>query len=547
MRMRMGAEKLFAWFLIRSAAAAGLIAAGKVIDRIAQFPVIPQGRGLAAFAVLPGLVLCFRSVRELITAGAGRLTESGPYHVLRHPMEVGAQLVLFGVALALASPGSLLTSGPLAFLLWAGCALLVEEPALRRRFGGSYEQYRTSTGLVMPSLYVWSVGIIRAFYRLWCGVQIRGARQVPRSGPMFLVALHRCYMDPYIMTFGVARKVHFIATAVLFRHSIASWYFGRMGCIPLVRSRADLRPMMTAFRTLDSGGVVGMFPEGARTWYGETACEPAVFKVLEKREVPIVTVEISGAFEHHPRFSRRLRRRPIRAQYRVYAPGSQPSRQLIEELVQSERLRDARLRFLERPQPACVAEQLVYVCPQCGVPFRCRGFDDGCLVCEACAASFTLLEGKGLKLPQGVQSLTELERRNVAWSTSFEPDGLAIPGVLVRRFTVKPSFDLQSSRWLRKEDMRGLRPGSLRLHADRVTVENGEATDILYKELDSVLVESNWKVEFSYRKKSGERGYVFFVPPHRYPVFLQHFLRIRAFGSPYARYRGSNRCEIRVP
>jgi 1-acyl-sn-glycerol-3-phosphate acyltransferase len=546
-RTRVGAGKLFTWFLARSAAAAALIAAGRAIDQVARFPVFPQGRGLAALAILPGVVILFRSVRELISAGPGRLTEGGPYHVLRHPMEIGAQLVLLGAALALASPGCLLTAGPLAFLLWTGHALLVEEPAMCRRFGKPYRLYSGSTGLLVPSLYVWSVGMVRAFYRLWCGVQIRGAGVVPRSGPLFLVGLHRCHMDPYFMTFFAGRKIHFIATAVLFRHFIGSWYFRRIGCIPLVRSRADLRPLMSAFEILDQGGVVGMFPEGARSWYGETACEPAVFKVLEKREVPVVTVEISGAFEHQPRFTRLPRRSPIGVRYRAHAPGSKPARQIIEELVQRERARDDRLRLRRRPQPARVAEQLLYVCPQCSVPFRCRGFDDGSLVCRACGTSFTLLEGKGLGGPRGIQSLVELQARNVAWSRSFGPEGLAIPASLVRRFTTKPGLHLQSSRWLRKSDMHGLRPGSLRLYADRLTVGNGESLDISYQEIDSVLVENNWKVEFSYRKQDGERGYILCVPPLIYPVFLQHFLRIRAFGSPDARYRGSARSEILVP
>jgi 1-acyl-sn-glycerol-3-phosphate acyltransferase len=546
-RTRIGAGRLIAWFLARSAVAAVLIAAGRAIDQVAQFPAFPQGRGLAALAILPGVLILLRSVRELIAAGPGRLTESGPYHVLRHPMEIGAQLVLVGAALATASLGSLLTAGPLAFLLWAGHALLVEEPAMCRRLGRPYLLYRGSTGLLLPSLYVWSVGMVRAFYRLWCGVQIRGERQVPRSGPLFLVGLHRCHMDPYFMTFAAGRKVHFIATAVLFRHFIGSWYFRRMGCIPLVRSRADLRPLMSAFEILDQGGVVGMFPEGARSWYGETACEPAVFKVLEKREVPVVSVEISGAFEHQPRFTRRPRPSPIRVRYRAHAPGSKSARQIIEELVQGERLRDAQLRLRQRPQPARVAEQLVYVCPQCGVPFRCRGFDDGRLVCRACGTPFTLLEGKGLRGPRGILSLTELQTRAVAWSRSFEPDGLAIPVSLVRRFRMKPGVHLQSSRWLRKRDMHGLHPGSLRLYTDRLTVGNRESLDISYQELDSVLVENNWKVEFSYRKPGGERGYVLCIPPLVYPVFLQHFLRIRAFGSPDVRYRGSARSEIRVP
>ncbi len=66
---------------------------------------------------------------------------------------------------------------------------------------------------------------------------------------------------------------------------------------------------------------------------------------------------------------------------------------------------------------------------------------------------------------------------------------------------------------------------------------------IAYGEITSVLVESNCKLELSYRRP-GLRGYVFFLPPLRYAVFLQHFLRLRAFANPYARYRGSGRVEL---
>ncbi len=491
-------------------------------------------------AVVPGTVLCILSVRRLAASGLKRLAESGPYYAFRHPLELGCQLVAFGVALALASVGCLITTGPLAFLAWASHALLVEEPALRRRFGSLYEHYRRLTGLVLPSTYVWSLQLVRVFYRLWSGLQIRGAEQVPHSGPLFLVALHRCYMDPYIMGFGVPRKLNYIATAVLFRYWLEARYFGRLGCIPLVRSRPDLRPMMTAFKILDAGGAVVMFPEGARSWYGETACEPSVFKVLEKREVPVVTVEISGAFEHQPRFARRLRRRRIRLQYRLHPPGH--SRELLEGLVRSEQQRDARLRALSRPQPAQVAEQLLYVCPKCGVPFRCRGYADGRVECRACGTTFTLLEGKGLRGPAGLVSLPEIETRNLAWAAARSLDGLTIPGALVHRWTTALGFDLQSAHWLRRRDMKALRPGWMRLGNDGITVEPD--ADIPYGDMDSVLVESNWKVELSYRRSGVGRGYVLFIPPVRYAVFLQHFLRIKAFGNPYARYRGSQRCIV---
>jgi hypothetical protein len=59
-----------------------------------------------------------------------------------------------------------------------------------------------------------------------------------------------------------------------------------------------------------------------------------------------------------------------------------------------------------------------------------------------------------------------------------------------------------------------------------------------------VLVEGNRKLELSYRCSGGERGYLFFIPPQRYALFLQHFLRLKAFGNPYSRYRGSRRVDL---
>ena len=531
-----------AWLLTRLLSGAVLLGAGRGLDLLAGFRAFAAVPGFALLAALLGLPLCILTVREL-AAAAGGLAESGPYYLIRHPLDLGAQLVLFGAALGLRSPGAVLAAGPLALLLWSGWALLVEEPSLRRRFGRAYERYRRDTGFFFPSPYVWSSLVVYLYYRLVCGLSIRGRRQIPRRGPFFLIALHRAYGDPFIIGHTIPRKVHYIATSVLFRQWLSRLYFKSLGCVPLVRSRADLRPLLRSFQLLDSGGVVGLFPEGARSWYGETACEPAVFKLLERRRVPIVTVEASGTFEHHPRFNLRLHRVPIRLRYRLHPPGT--SQRLIETLLRRERERDARLRALGLPLPARTAEQLVYVCPLCAAPFRGRGYADGSLRCRACGGEFTLLAGKGLRFPSGeVLSLPELEKRNLAWALAYDPAGRMLSGKLVHRWTERPDVDLLSSLRLRRQDNRGLVRGGLRLYSDRLVVQTGEESTIPFSQLDSVLVESNWKLELSYRVSGGGRGYVLFFSPHRYTVFLQHFLRLKAFGSPYARYRGSSRREI---
>lgn len=70
------------------------------------------------------------------------LVARGPYRVMRNPMYAGATIVLLGVALYYASWALGLYA--VVFLAVAYTFVrLYEEPALRRRFGASYDIYRT--------------------------------------------------------------------------------------------------------------------------------------------------------------------------------------------------------------------------------------------------------------------------------------------------------------------------------------------------------------------------------------------------------------------
>ena len=78
-----------------------------------------------------------------------RLVARGPYRYVRNPMIGGVLLILLGEAAVL---------GSVPLLLWFASVLavnavyipLVEEPALRRRFGEEYEDYRADVPRRVP-------------------------------------------------------------------------------------------------------------------------------------------------------------------------------------------------------------------------------------------------------------------------------------------------------------------------------------------------------------------------------------------------------------
>jgi protein-S-isoprenylcysteine O-methyltransferase Ste14 len=80
---------------------------------------------------------------------SARLVVAGPYRYVRHPMITGVALVLAGETVALGSVG--IGIWLVAFITVNAIYLpLVEEPALRRRFGRDYDRYAANVPRWIP-------------------------------------------------------------------------------------------------------------------------------------------------------------------------------------------------------------------------------------------------------------------------------------------------------------------------------------------------------------------------------------------------------------
>ncbi len=107
---------------------------------------------IGALSVVMGAVLYVQSHLHLVGPGRGTpaiwepphfLAGGGPYRWLRNPMYAALILITAGTASLTRQPALLVYSG----LLFAGFHVFVvglEEPSLIRRFGASYEDYRSA-------------------------------------------------------------------------------------------------------------------------------------------------------------------------------------------------------------------------------------------------------------------------------------------------------------------------------------------------------------------------------------------------------------------
>ena len=113
-----------------------------------------------------------------------------------------------------------------------------------------------------------------ALVRLLLGVYFRRieifhAERVPAGPVLFVVNHPGSVTDAFVVRTSLPRRAHFLATAQLFRLKPVAWLLHHCGVIPLNRVQDDPTAMRSvtdsfgaAYRVLDGGGGVVIFPEG---------------------------------------------------------------------------------------------------------------------------------------------------------------------------------------------------------------------------------------------------------------------------------------------
>jgi 1-acyl-sn-glycerol-3-phosphate acyltransferase len=118
-----------------------------------------------------------------------------------------------------------------------------------------------------------------ASFWLWFffrAVDVRHPERVPAGGPVLLCINHpNNLIDSLIVGRAVARKVHYLATAALFRNALVARFLAACGAIPIYRRQDDpdkmdrnVETFRACFDAFDAGRLVAIYPEG--TTHAET-------------------------------------------------------------------------------------------------------------------------------------------------------------------------------------------------------------------------------------------------------------------------------------
>lgn len=168
--------------------------------------------------------------------------------------------------------------------------------------------------------------VVRGIGRFWLWfffkeLDVVRVALVPASGPVLLCINHPNNLIDSLLVGGVLpRKVHYLATASLFRNPLMARFLAACGAIPVYRKQDDPGKMdrnvdafAACFRALEGGRLVGIYPEG--TTHSESrvqriktgAARIALDYQAAGRGAPLTLIPVGITFEARKAFRGHVR------------------------------------------------------------------------------------------------------------------------------------------------------------------------------------------------------------------------------------------------
>lgn len=155
-------------------------------------------------------------------------------------------------------------------------------------------------------------GLPRWYFRF----TVEGARHVPAAGPCVICANHASYADPILVAMACPRPVRFIVDRAQYHRPLVHWIAVRTGAIPVENDPRDLGSLRRALDALRQGAVLGIFPEGGRSFDGSLMpAKPGAALLALRNSAPLVPAGIAGAFAAYSRHHRFPRREPVTVRF----------------------------------------------------------------------------------------------------------------------------------------------------------------------------------------------------------------------------------------
>jgi len=245
------------------------------------------------------------------------------------------------------------------------------------------------------------MALLRGFIVRYFQLQPVEVERIPATGAGIILSNHTALFDPIWVYAMLRRPVYFAASEDLFRKRGLGRLIRWFGAFPKRKAASDLTALRSIFSIAEKGGLIGVFPEGVRTWDGSNLpLSSGIAKLIRKLGVPVYVCRMEGAYLAYPRWARWWRRIPVRGVFsRLYEPRGIPNNDatILADIAAAIRTPDfdhpvdvpaGRLRGL-----AVNLTRVLYRCPSCGTQEGLkivRPLRSNMVECSSCFSSWII-------------------------------------------------------------------------------------------------------------------------------------------------------------
>ncbi len=146
--------------------------------------------------------------------------------------------------------------------------------------------------------------LLRTVFRPW----VKGAENIPKSGPAIVVCNHVSFVDSVFLPLVLPRQMSFLAKSDYFTGTGIKGFFVRTfmtaaGQLPIDRTggKASEASLNTGLRVISEGRLLGVYPEGTRSPDGRMyRGRTGVARMVLEAQVPVIPSAVVGTREVMP-------------------------------------------------------------------------------------------------------------------------------------------------------------------------------------------------------------------------------------------------------
>jgi 1-acyl-sn-glycerol-3-phosphate acyltransferase len=324
----------------------------------------------------------------------------------------------------------------------------------------------------------------------------RWVEPFPRKGPVLLLGNHVSFWDPLWVAWPVRRGVHYMASANLFRIPGVAWFVRLFGAFPKERFVKDKDSVLTLVQYYEAGLVLGLFPEGLRTWDGRPArVGDGIGRLIKRMDARVVYCRNLTGHLSQPRWARYPRWVPVDLEYSE--PVTYPTEMTVEEITADvieriridhvpEKVRGLKLGF----RLAHGLPDFVWACPSCSAlaALKVDPADGNRVICEGCEAAWEVtvlssMKGVGDAPTLSVSAASDRAKEVVGLPPALDRARLAEEGVALEVDGAR----IQEIRG--KGDLRPIAEGRLVLSTSGLAIQGANPWELNFDQMKVCFVD----------------------------------------------------------